>query len=59
MRFNVKDVTVVPKPLQKPHLKLYMVGTSASSFLAAGARGVSIAAGGPVPYGVCAGNRRV
>jgi alkanesulfonate monooxygenase SsuD/methylene tetrahydromethanopterin reductase-like flavin-dependent oxidoreductase (luciferase family) len=47
-------VTVVPKPLQKPHPKLYMVGTSESSFIVAGTRGVSIAAGGPVPYSVYA-----
>jgi alkanesulfonate monooxygenase SsuD/methylene tetrahydromethanopterin reductase-like flavin-dependent oxidoreductase (luciferase family) len=52
--YNVQDVTVVPKPLQKPHPKLYMVGTSASSFLAAGQRGLSIAAGAPVPYAVFA-----
>jgi alkanesulfonate monooxygenase SsuD/methylene tetrahydromethanopterin reductase-like flavin-dependent oxidoreductase (luciferase family) len=52
--YNVQDVTVVPKPLQKPHPKLYMVGTSDSSFIAAGTRGVSIAAGGPVPYAVYA-----
>jgi uncharacterized membrane protein len=52
--YHVKDVTVVPKPLQKPHPKLYMVGTSPSSFIAAGTRGVSIAAGGPVPYSVYA-----
>jgi alkanesulfonate monooxygenase SsuD/methylene tetrahydromethanopterin reductase-like flavin-dependent oxidoreductase (luciferase family) len=52
--YNVKDVTVVPKPLQKPHPKLYMVGTSESSFLAAGQRGISIAAGAPVPYAVFA-----
>jgi alkanesulfonate monooxygenase SsuD/methylene tetrahydromethanopterin reductase-like flavin-dependent oxidoreductase (luciferase family) len=52
--YNVKDVTVVPKPLQKPHPKMYMVGTSESSFIAAGTRGVSIAAGGPLPYSVYA-----
>jgi alkanesulfonate monooxygenase SsuD/methylene tetrahydromethanopterin reductase-like flavin-dependent oxidoreductase (luciferase family) len=52
--YHVRDVTVVPKPLQKPHPKLYMVGTSESSFIAAGTRGVSIAAGGPVPYSVYA-----
>jgi alkanesulfonate monooxygenase SsuD/methylene tetrahydromethanopterin reductase-like flavin-dependent oxidoreductase (luciferase family) len=52
--YNVQDVTVVPKPLQKPHPKLYMVGTSASSLLAAGQRGLSIAAGAPVPYAVFA-----
>src|SRR5262249_4059045 len=52
--YNVKDVTVVPKPLQKPHPKLYMVGTSSSSFIAAGTRGVSIAAGAPVPYAIFA-----
>ena len=52
--YHVKDVTVVPKPLQTPHPKLYMVGTSEASFLAAAHRGVSIAAGGPVPYAVYA-----
>jgi alkanesulfonate monooxygenase SsuD/methylene tetrahydromethanopterin reductase-like flavin-dependent oxidoreductase (luciferase family) len=52
--YHVRDVSVVPKPLQKPHPKLYMVGTSESSFIAAGTRGVSIAAGGPVPYAVYA-----
>jgi alkanesulfonate monooxygenase SsuD/methylene tetrahydromethanopterin reductase-like flavin-dependent oxidoreductase (luciferase family) len=51
---NVRDVTVVPKPLQKPHPKIYMVGTSESSFIAAGTRGVSMAAGAPVPYAVFA-----
>jgi len=52
--YNVKDVTVVPKPLQKPHPKIYLVGTSEASFIAAGKRGLSIAAGGPVPYSVYA-----
>ena len=52
--YRVNDVTVVPKPLQKPHPKIYMVGTSESSFIAAGTRGISIAAGGPVPYSVYA-----
>jgi alkanesulfonate monooxygenase SsuD/methylene tetrahydromethanopterin reductase-like flavin-dependent oxidoreductase (luciferase family) len=52
--YNVKDVTVVPKPLQQPHPKLYMVGTSEASFLAAGTRGISIAAGAPVPYTIFA-----
>ena len=52
--YHVRDVTVVPKPLQKPHPKLNMFGTSESSFIAAGTRGVSIAAGGPVPYSVYA-----
>jgi alkanesulfonate monooxygenase SsuD/methylene tetrahydromethanopterin reductase-like flavin-dependent oxidoreductase (luciferase family) len=51
---QVKDVTVVPKPLQKPHPKLDMVGTSESSFIAAGTRGVSIAAGVTVPYAIFA-----
>jgi Luciferase-like monooxygenase len=52
--YHAKDVTVVPKPLQKPHPKIYMVRTSEASFIAAGTRGVSIAAGGPVPYAVYA-----
>jgi alkanesulfonate monooxygenase SsuD/methylene tetrahydromethanopterin reductase-like flavin-dependent oxidoreductase (luciferase family) len=52
--YNVKDVTVVPKPRQKPHPKIHMVGTSEANLIAAGTRGVSIAAGGPVPYAVYA-----
>src|SRR5262249_6159517 len=52
--YNVKYVTVVPKPLQRPHPKIYMVGTSEASFIEAGHRGVSVAAGGPVPYSVYA-----
>jgi alkanesulfonate monooxygenase SsuD/methylene tetrahydromethanopterin reductase-like flavin-dependent oxidoreductase (luciferase family) len=52
--YHVQDVTVVPKPLQKPHPKIYMVGTSEASFIEAGRRGVSIAASGPVPYAIYA-----
>lgn len=48
--YHVADVTVVPKPIQKPYPKLYMLGTSESSFVAAGKRGLGVAAGGPVPY---------
>ncbi|MGE3806465.1 MAG: LLM class flavin-dependent oxidoreductase [Gemmataceae bacterium] len=37
--FNVKNVSVVPKPLQKPHPPLFTGGTSLMTYELAGARG--------------------
>jgi alkanesulfonate monooxygenase SsuD/methylene tetrahydromethanopterin reductase-like flavin-dependent oxidoreductase (luciferase family) len=37
--FRFKDLTVVPKPLQRPHPPLYTGGTSLSTYEMAGARG--------------------
>ena len=52
--YTVQDVAVVPKPVQKPHPQLYVVGTSDNSFRMAGERGFSVATGGPVPWTVAA-----
>lgn len=54
MFYKVKEVAVVPKPVQKPHPPLYVVGTSENSFRMAGERGFSVATGGPVPWTVAA-----
>jgi alkanesulfonate monooxygenase SsuD/methylene tetrahydromethanopterin reductase-like flavin-dependent oxidoreductase (luciferase family) len=40
--YNVKDVSVVPKPLQKPHPKFYTGGTSDITYQMAGAKGWGI-----------------
>ncbi len=37
--YRFKDLTVVPRPLQKPHPPLYTGGTSLATYEAAGARG--------------------
>jgi len=42
------------KPVQTPHLPLYVVRTSERSFRMAGERGFSVATGGPVPWTVVA-----
>ena len=47
--FNVKDVSVVPKPVQKPHPKIYQVGTSAKWFTMAAQKEWGIVVGGPAP----------
>jgi alkanesulfonate monooxygenase SsuD/methylene tetrahydromethanopterin reductase-like flavin-dependent oxidoreductase (luciferase family) len=44
----------VPKPVQKPHPPLSVVGTSDNSFRMAGEQGFSVATGGPVPWTVAA-----
>ena len=40
--YNVKDITVVPRPLQKPHPPLYTGGTSDITYQMAGERGWGI-----------------
>jgi alkanesulfonate monooxygenase SsuD/methylene tetrahydromethanopterin reductase-like flavin-dependent oxidoreductase (luciferase family) len=52
--YTVQEVAVVPKPVQKPHPPLYVVGTSDNSFRMAGERGFHVATGGPVPWTVAA-----
>lgn len=52
--YKVQEVAVVPRPLQKPHPPLYVVGTSDNSFRMAGERGFRVATGGPVPWTVAA-----
>jgi alkanesulfonate monooxygenase SsuD/methylene tetrahydromethanopterin reductase-like flavin-dependent oxidoreductase (luciferase family) len=52
--YKVQEVAVVPKPVQRPHPPLYVVGTSDNSFRIAGEQGFRVATGGPVPWTVAA-----
>ena len=47
--YKVKNLSVVPKPLQKPHPKIFQVGTSAKWFTLAAERGWGVCVGGPAP----------
>jgi alkanesulfonate monooxygenase SsuD/methylene tetrahydromethanopterin reductase-like flavin-dependent oxidoreductase (luciferase family) len=47
--YNVKDISVVPKPYQKPHPKIFQVGTSAKWFTMAAQKEWGIVVGGPAP----------
>lgn len=53
--WDVEDVGVVPKPLQRPYPKVYMTGTSGAGFAEAAERGWGIVCGGPAPYEVFEG----
>lgn len=52
--YKLRDVSVVPKPYQKPYPKIYVTGTSGQGFANAGRRGWGIVCGGPAPYDVFA-----
>jgi alkanesulfonate monooxygenase SsuD/methylene tetrahydromethanopterin reductase-like flavin-dependent oxidoreductase (luciferase family) len=52
--YDLNDVSVVPKPLQRPYPKIYMTGTSGQGFAQAAARGWGICCGGPAPFEVFA-----
>src|SRR5262249_30122196 len=47
--YTVKDVQVVPRPLQRPHPPIYQAGTSAKWFQRAVDKGYGSALGGPAP----------
>jgi alkanesulfonate monooxygenase SsuD/methylene tetrahydromethanopterin reductase-like flavin-dependent oxidoreductase (luciferase family) len=47
--YQLKDVAVVPKPIQKPHPPVYMVGTSGASFERGAKKGWALGFGGPAP----------
>lgn len=47
--YNVEDISVVPKPYQKPHPKIFQVGTSAKWFTMAAQKEWGIVVGGPAP----------
>ncbi|MGH9603908.1 MAG: LLM class flavin-dependent oxidoreductase, partial [Terriglobales bacterium] len=53
--YNVKDVTVVPRPLQKPYPRLFTGGTSDVTYQMAGARGWGIFVPPLLPWGVLEG----
>ncbi|HEY2663876.1 MAG TPA: LLM class flavin-dependent oxidoreductase [Candidatus Binataceae bacterium] len=46
--FNVENINVVPKPLQKPHPPIRLAANSPDTFAFAGEHGYPIFAGGPV-----------
>ena len=47
--YNVEDVSVVPRPVQQPHPKIWQVGTSAKWFTMAAQKEWGIVVGGPAP----------
>lgn len=47
--YKLNDVSVVPKPVQKPYPPIYMVGTSGASFEIGARKGWALAFGGPAP----------
>lgn len=47
--YNVTDVAVVPRPVQKPHPRIFQVGTSAKWFTRAAQKEWGIVVGGPAP----------
>ena len=47
--YHLDDVSVVPKPIQKPYPPVYMVGTSGAVFEIGARKGWSLAFGGPAP----------
>jgi alkanesulfonate monooxygenase SsuD/methylene tetrahydromethanopterin reductase-like flavin-dependent oxidoreductase (luciferase family) len=47
--YHLDDVSVVPKPLQKPYPPVYMVGTSGAAFEIGARKGWALAFGGPAP----------
>ncbi len=47
--YTVKDLSVVPKPLQKPHPKIFQLGTSTKWFQRAADSGWGVVVGGPAP----------
>ncbi|MGH9601004.1 MAG: LLM class flavin-dependent oxidoreductase, partial [Terriglobales bacterium] len=53
--YNVKDVTVVPRPLQKPYPRLFTGGTSDVTYQMAGARGWGIFVPPLLPWSVLEG----
>ena len=50
--YQVKDLSVVPKPYQKPHPQIFQVGTSAKWFTMAAQRNWGVCIGGPAPTSV-------
>jgi alkanesulfonate monooxygenase SsuD/methylene tetrahydromethanopterin reductase-like flavin-dependent oxidoreductase (luciferase family) len=50
--YRVDGLSVVPKPLQKPHPKIFQVGTSTKWFEQAAQRGWGVCIGGPAPASV-------
>ena len=49
-KYHLDDVSIFPRPVQKPTPPIYVTGTSGRSFRAAAERGWGISVGGPAPY---------
>lgn len=47
--YQVRDLRIVPKPVQRPHPPIFQVGTSAKWFRTAADRGYRCVLGGPAP----------
>jgi alkanesulfonate monooxygenase SsuD/methylene tetrahydromethanopterin reductase-like flavin-dependent oxidoreductase (luciferase family) len=50
--YTADQLSVVPKPVQRPHPKIFQVGTSAKWFARAAEREYGVALGGPAPTSV-------
>jgi alkanesulfonate monooxygenase SsuD/methylene tetrahydromethanopterin reductase-like flavin-dependent oxidoreductase (luciferase family) len=50
--YKADNLSVVPKPIQQPHPRIFQVGSSVKAFPRAAERGYSIALGGPAPTSV-------
>jgi alkanesulfonate monooxygenase SsuD/methylene tetrahydromethanopterin reductase-like flavin-dependent oxidoreductase (luciferase family) len=57
--YKVKELSVVPKPIQKPHPKIFQVGTSSKWFKLAAERSWGVCVGGPAPNFVFAEPARI
>ena len=47
--YTCENLSIVPKPIQKPHPPIFQVGTSSKTFTQAGERGWSVVLGAPTP----------
>ena len=47
--YTCDNLSIVPKPIQKPHPPIFQVGTSSKTFTQAGERGWSVVLGAPTP----------
>lgn len=54
-KYHLDNVSIWPRPVQKPSPPIYVTGTSARSFRAAAEKGWGISVGGPAPYAVFKG----
>lgn len=51
-KYRLENVSIWPRPVQRPAPPIYVTGTSARSFRAAAQRGWGICVGGPAPYAI-------
>ena len=53
-KYQLEDMTIVPRPVQQPMPPVYVTGTSGRSFKEAAKKGWRISVGGPAPYAMFA-----